>query len=154
MIAMPMPEPRHLPCFVHWTDYKNICHHLRPALPDRGMTELVYGEEYGVEWEVSNHYREYHMRKLETCSLCKWLTQVVTTSSLFPIQGFDTSSCMERNWLYLPSSGTSPPRQSPLWRVFGRVIKRNAELRRYVYVTPSGLLRLSLCWRNSVRLLL
>ena len=58
MIAMPMPEPRHLPCFVHWTDYKNICHHLRPALSDRGMTELVYGEESGVEWEVSNHYSE------------------------------------------------------------------------------------------------
>jgi len=64
MIAMPMPEPHHLPCFRMWADKRQICDELQPkhVEPVRNRGELykgrgqshyqmVYGKEYGVEWD-------------------------------------------------------------------------------------------------------
>ena len=45
MIAMPMPVAQHLKCFHAWAEKQTVC----PAL----SKNLVYGDEYGIQWEVS-----------------------------------------------------------------------------------------------------
>ena len=65
MIAMPMPEPHHLPCFRMWADKHQICDELQPKqvverrrntgelYKGRGQShyQMVYGKEYGIEWD-------------------------------------------------------------------------------------------------------
>jgi len=65
MIAMPMPEPHHLPCFRMWADKHQICDELQPKqfverrrntgelYKGRGQShyQMVYGKEYGIDWD-------------------------------------------------------------------------------------------------------
>ena len=52
VIAMPMPAPHSLFCFVMWATDKVLCPQLRAARREiKG--DLVFGEEFGLEWEVS-----------------------------------------------------------------------------------------------------
>ena len=51
MLAMPMPEARHLECFYEWVkhDGGHVCEELRASKSDGG--NLVFGGEYGFEWD-------------------------------------------------------------------------------------------------------
>ena len=54
MIAMPMPEAHHLDCFEEWLTSGNqrVCKELRAKTPgSTGDGKLVFGEEYGLEWD-------------------------------------------------------------------------------------------------------
>ena len=59
MIGMPVPEPNHLSCFEYWAEKEEICEHLLPSLPDRGKAMMVYGKEFGIEWEVRTYCVRY-----------------------------------------------------------------------------------------------
>jgi len=54
MMAMPMPEQHHLFCFQEWLDTGRVCKEMRarnsPLVERVDQGELVFGEEYGLEW--------------------------------------------------------------------------------------------------------
>ena len=57
MVAMPMPPPEHMGCFVHWVQNNgngHVCKQWMPGTPDassNGGGTLVFGEEYGLEYD-------------------------------------------------------------------------------------------------------
>lgn len=61
MVAMPLPHTRHLNCFVEFLEYKRVCQPFLAKVPgaegagdprDYGYGGwLVFGEEYGLEWD-------------------------------------------------------------------------------------------------------
>ena len=57
MVAMPMPPPEHMGCFVHWVQNignGHVCKQWMPGTPDassNGGGTLVFGEEYGLEYD-------------------------------------------------------------------------------------------------------
>ena len=53
MIAMPMPEAHHLHCFKHWSgNAGEVCPTLQAAGREGLPGALVFGEEFGLSWEV------------------------------------------------------------------------------------------------------
>ena len=59
---MPMPPPEHMGCFVHWVQNNggHVCKQWMPGTPDGsrlsmvvgyGSGTLVFGEEYGLEYD-------------------------------------------------------------------------------------------------------
>jgi hypothetical protein len=53
MIGMPMPAPEHLDCLEKWVIHGEVCPKLRARSASDVDGEFVYGDQFGLTWEVN-----------------------------------------------------------------------------------------------------
>ncbi len=53
MIGMPMPAPEHLDCLEKWVIHGEVCPKLRARSASDVDGEFVYGDQFGLAWEVN-----------------------------------------------------------------------------------------------------